>query len=48
MCSRKWETPATSGDSSRLPVRTKNPTAADRAAGFVSPMICRPLGRECE
>ena len=47
MCSRKWVTPDTSGVSSREPVRTKKPSATDRADGLVSPMICRPLGRTC-
>src|SRR5437868_1012212 len=45
MCSRKCVTPQTSGVSSRAPVRTKKPTAADLADGMVSPMSCRPLGR---
>ncbi len=44
MCSRKCDTPASAGVSSRDPVRTKNPTATDRAAGLVSPMICNPFG----
>src|SRR5207253_711261 len=48
MCSRKCDTPETSGVSSRLPVRTKNPTATDRAAGLVSPISCNPLGSLCE
>src|SRR5436190_789151 len=43
MCSRKWLTPATSGVSSREPVRTKKPMAVDRADGLVSPIIFRPL-----
>src|SRR5437763_9034765 len=43
MCSRKWVTPDTAGVSSRAPVRTKKPRAADRADGLVSPMTCRPL-----
>src|SRR5436305_13494729 len=43
MCSRKWVTPQTSGVSSRDPVRTKKPRAADRADGLVSPMIRRPF-----
>src|SRR4051812_13655098 len=43
MCSRKCDTPDTSGVSSREPVRTKKPRATDRAEGLGSPMICRPL-----
>src|SRR5262245_55458692 len=45
MCSRKCDTPETSDVSSRAPVRTKKPSATDRADGLVSPMICRPLGK---
>src|SRR5262249_31503367 len=47
MCSRKWLTPHTSGVSSREPVRTKNPTATERADGLDSPISSRPLGRVC-
>src|SRR4051812_48798236 len=43
MCSRKCDTPDTSGVSSREPVRTKKPSATDRADGLVSPMMVRPL-----
>jgi hypothetical protein len=39
MCSRKCVTPQTSGVSSRAPVRTKKPSATERADGLVSPMI---------
>src|SRR4051812_15622336 len=45
MCSRKCDTPATSADSSRLPVLTKNPEATDRAWSFSSAMTWRPLSR---
>ena len=36
MCSRKCETPASSLDSSRLPVLTKNPAATECACSFNS------------
>src|SRR5207253_9917800 len=48
MCSRKCDTPLSAGVSSRDPVRTKNPTATDRADGLVSPISCSPLGSLCE
>src|SRR5436190_1730874 len=47
MCSRKCETPDSADVSSRAPVRTKKPTAMERADGLRSPMMVRPLGRTC-
>ena len=43
MCSRKCETPASSLDSSRLPVLTKNPAATECAWSFSSAMTSSPL-----
>ena len=43
MCSRKCETPASSLDSSRLPVLTKKPAATECARSFSSAMTWSPL-----
>src|SRR4051812_22600909 len=47
MGSGKCDTPDTSGGSSPDPVGTKNPWAADRAVGLVSPFSCSPFGSRC-
>ncbi len=44
-CSRKCEQPASGPVSSRLPVSTQAPIAADRTDGIDSEMTRKPLGR---
>ena len=43
-CSRKWETPACAGASSREPVRTQSPSATERTEGTTSVITRRPSG----
>src|SRR5579859_7094739 len=43
MCSRKCETPISSGRSSRVPVLTQKTLAADCTPGICCPTSCKPL-----
>ncbi len=43
-CSRKWLVPASGPISSRLPVSTQQPIAAERTEGMSSVMTRNPLG----
>src|SRR5437867_4346477 len=47
MCSRKWLTPATASVSSRAPVCTKKPSAAECASALHSAMISNPFSSVC-